>query len=248
MGNLSGWNLTARLISKHFSGLGDSVAESIALRNPELATEADRDRLASQLHDAAQKLVLARAAFDKEHADVVALHAMIDSDTAISAQLSAKLAAGTVSESQVTAFLDDLEANKARLPAEESEEAQAKEFLDELQKVVDTMAAQMADFDRRATAARRTLETAQAQQSLQSARQSQQAMLSELQGMGHASSALSALTRKAQAISASAEADKMVNDIGAKPAQDASDLATLRASLTAPPAESVADRLKRLSG
>ena len=55
MSNLNGyWGLTARLINKHFGALGDKIAEAIAGFDPETATEADRDRLAATLREAAQ--------------------------------------------------------------------------------------------------------------------------------------------------------------------------------------------------
>ena len=77
MGNLSGWGLTGRLISKHFGALGDKVSEAIANFDPETATQADRDRIQDTLRSTAQKLAAARASFDKEHADVVQLQKLL---------------------------------------------------------------------------------------------------------------------------------------------------------------------------
>ena len=133
MSNLSGWGLTARLISKHFGVLGDKVSEAIANFDPETATEADRDRLAAALRDVAQKLAAARAAFDKEHADVEKLRALIDNDEKASATLADRLASGKISEATVNLFCDELEANKAKLPMEVQQEADAQAYMDDLQ-------------------------------------------------------------------------------------------------------------------
>ncbi|HXA46758.1 MAG TPA: hypothetical protein VNW52_03940, partial [Burkholderiaceae bacterium] len=128
MSNASGWGLTARLISKHFGVLGDKVAEAIANFDPETATEADRDRLAGALRDVAQKLAVARAAFDKEHADVEKLRGLIANDEKASATLAERLASGKISEATVNLFCDELEANKAKLPVEMQQEADSQAY------------------------------------------------------------------------------------------------------------------------
>lgn len=248
MSNASGWSLSARLVTKHFGVLGDKVAEAIANFDPETATEADRDELASKLREAAQKLATARAAYDKEHADVVSLQALIAGDTQVAAALSARLAAGTVTEAQVTAFLDELEANKGKLPTEQNEEAQAQAYRDELQTIVDGMADQLAQFDKHAKAALQALSQAKAEQDLQAMRLAQQGTLDSLKGISGHSTALDALTKKAQAISAQAAGDKIIADIGNKGAEQKADIDAIRASVLQPQAESVADRLKRLTG
>lgn len=245
---MSGWSLTGRLISKHFSNLGDKLAEAIASFDPETATEADRDRIAVILREAATKLAGARRSFDKEHQDVVKLRSLIASDIAVAEKLTEKLAAGEISEAAVTTFCDELEANKARLPNEELEEQQAKEFYDELQKVVDVLSKQLTDFDAQAKKVKQSLQMAQSQKQLQELRISQQGQLDSYKGLSTTSTALSALTRKSERLSQEAEGLKTVADIGQKPIDQAAEINAIRKSVTAGAAESPAERLARLTG
>jgi lantibiotic modifying enzyme len=246
--NTSGWSLTSRLISKHFGAIGDKVAMAIANFDPETATEADRDELASNLRETAQKLAQARISFDKEHADVTSLQTLIAQDTQAAATLTARLTAGTLSEAQVTLFLDELEANKGKLAGEQAEEDQAREFRDELQKIVDGMSQQLADFDKYAKAALQQLAQAEAQRDLQAVRLNQQSSIAALKGATGHTTALDALTRKAQDVSAQAAGDKIVADIGNKPQEQQAEIDAIRASIAQPNKETVAERLARLTG
>jgi len=250
MSNLSGWGLTARLISKHFGVLGDKVSEAIANFDPETATEADRDRLAAALRDVAQKLAAARAAFDKEHADVEKLRALIDNDEKASATLADRLASGKISEATVNLFCDELEANKAKLPMEVQQEADAQAYMDELQKIVDAFSKQLADFDSAAKKALQTLATANAQKELQAVRSERQSQLASLSGLQGHSTALEALTRRAQSVSNEAAGMKIVADINQKPLDQAAEIDAIRKSVSQPDTqgESALERLKRLSG
>jgi phosphoenolpyruvate-protein kinase (PTS system EI component) len=135
------------LITKHFGALGDRVSEAIANFDPETATEADRDRLADSLRATAQKLATARSSFDKEAADVVKLRQLIATDEQAAGTLADRLAAGKISEATITLFCDELEANKARMPQELQEEADAKQYMNELQTIVDALSKQLAEFD-----------------------------------------------------------------------------------------------------
>ena len=112
MSNLKGWNLTARLISKHFGALGDKISEAIANFDPETATEADRDNLADTLRQTAQKLAAARGTFDKEQQDVNKLRSLIESDEKAFEVLATRLQAGTMSEATVNLFCDELNLTK----------------------------------------------------------------------------------------------------------------------------------------
>ncbi|WP_229259911.1 hypothetical protein [Duganella aquatilis] len=183
MSNLNGWGLTARLITKHFGALGNRVSEAIANFDPETATEADRDRLADNLRSAAQKLAAAHAAFDKEAGDVVKLRQLIATDEQAAGTLAERLASGKISESTITLFCDELEANKARMPQELQEEADAKQYMNELQTIVDALSKQLAEFDAQAKKALQALSSARAQQDLQQLRAERQAQLTGLQGM-----------------------------------------------------------------
>ncbi|CDG86047.1 hypothetical protein [Janthinobacterium agaricidamnosum] len=250
MGNVNGWGLTARLISKHFGVLGDRVSEAIANFDPETATEADRDRLADTLRATAQKLAAARASFDKEHADVVKLRNLIDTDEKATATLAERLAAGKISEATVTLFCDELEANKARLPQEIQEEEDARSYMDELQKIVDALSRQLADFDAAARKALQALAAAQAQKDLQALRSERQSQLAGLQGLQGNSSALAALTRRAQTVSNEAAGMKIVADIGQRPIDQAAQIDAIRKSVSQGDqgAETALQRLQRLSG
>jgi signal transduction protein with GAF and PtsI domain len=249
MSNLSGWGLTGRLISKHFGALGDTVSEAIANFDPETATQADRDRIQDTLRSTAQKLAAARAAFDKEHADVVQLQKLLASDEKATETLAARLQAGTISEAAVTMFCDELEANKAKLPEEIQQEADAKAYMDELQQIVDAFSKQLADFDAVAKKAMQQLASANAQKDLQEMRAQRQSELDGLKTLGGHSTALDALTRRAQAVSNEAAGLKIVTDINQKPLDQAAEIAAIRKSVSEPDAagESTLDRLKRLS-
>ncbi|WP_394780993.1 hypothetical protein [Undibacterium sp.] len=250
MSNLNGWGLTARLISKHFGVLGDKVSEAIANFDPETATEADRDRLADTLRQTAQKLAAARSSFDKEHADVAKLRDLIATDEKASETLADRLAAGKISESTVSLFCDELEANKAKLPLEIQEEADAQEYMNELQKIVDALSNQLADFDAAAKKAMQALASANAQKDLQALRNERQEQLSSLSGLKGNSTALNALTRRAQAVSNEAAGMKIVADIAQKPLDQAAEIDAIRKSVSQPDTagESTLERLKRLSG
>jgi len=250
MSNSNGWGLTARLISKHFGALGDRVSEAIANFDPETATEADRDRLADNLRSAAQKLAAARAAFDKEQQDVVKLRQLIATDEQAAGTLAQRLTDGKISESTITLFCDELEANKARLPQEMQEEADARQYMDELQTIVDALSKQLSEFDAAARKAMQALATARAQKDLQDMRAQRQSELAGLSGMRGNSSALGALTRRAEAISNEAAGQRIVNDIGQRPLDQAAELDTIRKSVSQPALsnESALARLQRLSG
>jgi signal transduction protein with GAF and PtsI domain len=250
MSNASGWGLTARLVSKHFGVLGNRISEAIANFDPETATEADRDRLAETLRETAQLLASSRAAFDKEHNDVVSLQSLIANDEKATETLAQRLAAGTIAEATVTMFCDELEANKSRLPQEVQEESDAKAYMDELQKIVDALSKQLSEFDAQAKKAVQALVTAKAQKELQELRMERQSQLAGLSGMQGNSTALSALTRRAQAVSNEAAGMRIVADIGQKPLDQQAEIDAIRKSVSAPQLgnESALDRLKRLSG
>lgn len=250
MSNMNGWGLTARLISKHFGALGDKVAEAIAGFDPETATEADRDRLAATLRDTAQKLAAARAAFDKEQGDVVRLRTLIANDEKASATLAERLAAGRISEATVSLFCDELEANKARLPLEMQEEADAQEYMNELQKIVDALSGQLAAFDAAARKALQSLATAKAQKDLQQMRMERQEQLANLSSVHSHSTALNALTRRAQNVSNEAAGLRIVADIGQKPLDQAAEIDAIRQSVAQADTagETTLQRLQRLSG
>jgi hypothetical protein len=249
MSNASGWGLTARLVTKHFGALGDRISETIANFDPETATEADRDRLVGTLRETAQLLATARSSFDKEHNDVINLQTLIAGDERAAEKLAERLAAGTISEATVTLFCDELESNRARLPQEVQEEADARAYMDELQKIVDALSKQLAEFDTQAKKAMQALAAAKAQKELQEMRMERQSQLAGLSGMRGNSTALNALTRRAQAVSNEAAGMRIVADIGQKPLDQQAELDAIRKSVSQPETagESALERLKRLS-
>jgi hypothetical protein len=131
--------LTARLISQHFGVLGERVAQAIADIDLETATEAERERLSATLCDTARVLAQARAVFDHERAGVANLRTSIANDEKAAGKLAERLAAGTISAATVALFREALEANKARLPRELQEQADALGCMDRLQKILDAM-------------------------------------------------------------------------------------------------------------
>ena len=146
-------------------------------------------------------------------------------------------------------FCDELEANKARLPQEMQHEADAKAYMDELQKVVDAFSKQLADFDSAAKKAMVQLASANAQKDLQAVRLQQQSELDGLRGLAGHSTALDALTKRAQTVSNQAAGIKIVVDINQKPIDQAAEIDAIRKSVNQPntAGESALDRLKRLS-
>lgn len=250
MSNLSGWGLTGRLISKHFGALGDKVSEAIANFDPETATQADRDNIQETLQQTAQKLAAARAAFSKEHDDVVQLQALLATDTKAMDVLAARMEAGTITEATVTLFCDELEANKSKLPEELQQEVDAKSYMEELQQIVDAFSKQLAEFDAVAKKALQQLSAANAQKDLQQIRATQQSELNGLLSLGGHSTALNALTRRAQAVSNEAAGMKIVADINQKPIDQAREIDAIRKSISAADTqgETTMERLKRLSG
>ena len=244
----SGWGLTGRLISKQVSVIGDKVSEAIANFDPETATEADRDGLQATLQSTAQKLAAARASFNKEHEDVVNLQRLMDTDEQALVVLGQRLAAGTVSEATVTVFCDELEANKAKLPSEIQEEADAKTYMNELQSIVDAFSQRLAEFDAVAKKSLQQLESANAQKDLQELRAQRQEELNGLKTAVGNSTALGALQRRAQAVANEAAGLKIVADINQKPIDQANEINAIRKSVAAgTTGESPMERLARLS-
>lgn len=244
----TGWGLTARLVSQHFSSLGDSVAQAIAAFDPEVATQADRDQLEDKLRQTAVKLAQAREAFNKEHRDVVNLMKLIESDTNALKTINERLAAGTISESSVSHFLDELEANKAKLPQEQQEEESAKSYMDQLQQLVDSISDSLQKFDDRAKKAKQDLANAQAQIELNQLQQQRQAELNDLANLKSNSTALDALAKKASKLQSQAAGMKIVTDINQKTIDQADEINQIRQSATNGDTESTADRMKRLMG
>ncbi|RYY74466.1 MAG: hypothetical protein EOO52_12950 [Gammaproteobacteria bacterium] len=247
--NSKGWSLTARLIGKHFGALGEKIAIAIASFDPETATEADRDTLAKTLREVAEKLASARSSFEKERLDVVKLRQLIEDDEKAFVILANRLQAGTISEETVNLFCDEVEANKARLPVEENEEAEARQYMDELNKIVAALSEQLTDFDAHAKKAMRSLEAANAQRDLQQIRIERQEHLNRLGGLKTKSTALDALTRRAQKVSDQAESLKIVSEINQRPIDRKAALDELRKSVASSESasETTLERLNRLA-
>ncbi|WGG50533.1 hypothetical protein [Rugamonas sp. DEMB1] len=81
-------------------------------------------------------------------------------------------------------------------------------------------------------------------------RAERQSELAGLSGMRGNSSALNALTRRAQTVSNEAAGMRIVNDIGQRPIDQAAEIDAIRRSVNTPAlgAESALERLQRLSG
>lgn len=245
---LNGWKLTGKLVSKHFSVLGDKIAQAIAGFDPETATEADRERLQQALIEAGSKLSLAKSAFNKEQKEADELASLIASDTEVASKLLVKLEAGEVSEDVVTMFADELEQNKSRLPIEQQEAEDAKIFLDQVQDIVDQITKQLTEFDAIAKKAIQQLNQAKAQQDLQQLRVDRQAELSSLNGLKQSSSALAALSKQADKVKANADGLKTLADVQQKPLDTAKQIQDIRSTVSVSAGESPAQRLARIAG
>ena len=199
-----------------------------------------------QLQQSAAKLADARANYDKEHAEVLELQQLIGNDTKALGVLQTKLDAGEISENTVNQFLDEIESNKSKLSTELQQEADAKEYRDELQKIVDKMSEQLAQFNDNAKKAKQNLASAEARVQMQELRASQQSQLAALHELGGSTRALDALNKSAQALNSKAEGMKIVADIGDKPAEQAAQINAIRQEAAGVGKESTQDRIKRL--
>ncbi len=249
---MSGWKLTAALLVKQVSALGDTMAQALASFDPETATEVDRDNLKAKLREVATKLAEARRKYAVELQEATDLAALIAQDEKAAAVLISKFEAGAVDEATLTEFANNLEDMKARLPAEEKDAADAKELVDTLQGILDAVEKKLADFDAAAKQALRAIAQAQADQQREELRLQNQAELASLKGgLGNSSTALGALAKKAQSLRVQADATAIEADVGQKPLdrQNAVEEARRIAAGTAAPAtESAADRLRRMTG
>lgn len=243
-----GWTLAFRLFGKQVDNVGDEISTAIAMYDPETATEVDREVMVGKLRDYGTKLAKARADYEKEQKDVTDLEALIASDNQVAAKLAERLAAGEITEEQVTRFCDELEAQQQRLPQEKQEAEDALAYYAQIKEAVDQVSKDLAEFD---TLAKKTMQlaaSAKAQKDLQEMRLQRQEELNSLKAVGKSSTALAALSKKAANLKAEAEGLKTVADIQQKPLDDKKALDDIRKSVTAPVQESPADRLARLTG
>lgn len=245
-----GWKLSVALVSKHFGKLGDALAEAIANFDPETATEVDRDRLADQLRSFAVKLAEARRKFDKEQKEAVELRELIANDEKAAEILIQKFESGDIDEATLNMFADELEANKARLPLEESEANDAKELVDALEELFKTVEKQLADFDANAKKAISELNRAKAEKERQELRQQNQEQLRAMKtGLGSTSTALGALGKRAEKIRVEADAARIMADSGQKEVDKSNAVEEARkiAAGTSTKTVSAVDRLRGLS-
>jgi chromosome segregation ATPase len=249
---MSGWKLSAALIVKQVSAFGDTVAQALVSFDPETATEVDRENLQKHLREAATKLASARHEYDGVKKTADALEAQIAQDTKAAAVLISKLEAKEIDESTLTEFADNLEDMKARLPVAQQDVKDAQELVDTVQGIVNTIEKKLADFDAAAKKALRGIAQAQANQERENLRLQNQQELRDLQsGVGGTSTALGALTRKAEKLQVQADATAIQANIGQKPLDRANAIDEARriaAGTATPVAESAADRLRRLAG
>jgi len=249
---MSGWKLAAKLFLNQIGALGDSVAQSLAAFDPETATQVDRDNLVAKLREVATKLAEARRKYDAEKREAEDLAAQIAQDEKAAAVLLQKFEAGSIDEATLTEFANNLEDMKGRLPGELQDATDAKELVDTLQGILDTIDKKLADFDANAKKALRAIEQAKADHEREQLRlQGQEEMRSLKAGLGSSSTALGALNKKAEQLRVQADSAAIVADIGQKPIDRANAVEEARriaAGGAAPAAESAADRLRRLTG
>ncbi len=248
---MSGWKLSAALLIKQISALGDTVAQALASFDPETATQVDRDNLVAKLREVALKLAEARRKYEAEKKEADDLANLIAQDEKAAGILISKFEAGQVDEATLTEFANNLEDMKARLPAEQQDVADAKELVDTLQSILDTIEKKLADFDANAKKALRAIEQAKADKERQDLRlQSQQEMNALKSGLGSSSTALGALAKKAEKLRVQADATAIEADIGQKPLDRVNaveEARRLAAGAATPTAESAADRLRRMT-
>lgn len=249
---MSGWKLSAALLIKQISALGDTVAQALATFDPETATEVDRDNLVAKLREVATKLAEARRKYEAEKKEADDLSALIAQDEKAAAVLITKFEAGQLDEETLNEFANNLEDMKARLPAEQQDVTDAKDLVETLQSILDTIEKKLADFESNAKKALRAIEQAKADQERQQLRLQNQEELRALKtGLGSTSTALGALNKKAAQLRIDADATAIQADIGQKPIDRLNAVEEARriaSGAATPVAESAADRLRRMTG
>lgn len=252
MANIDGWKVSLALVGKYFGKAGDGLAEALASFDPETASELDRDRLEEKLREVATKLAQARRDFDREQKEADDLRSAIARDEKAALILIDKLASGAVDEATVAAFADELEAEKARLPQEEAEAAQAKEVVKTIGEILGVVESRLADFDRKSKEIRRQLAQAKADEERAKLQQERARELKNLAGgIGADSGALGALARQAEKARVAADAAAIMGEGARKEADRAGAVAAARAAAEgtgASAGESAADRLRRMLG
>jgi len=248
---MSGWKLTAALITKHVGVIGDRIATAIASFDPETATQVDRENLQDRLREVALKLADAKRKNDAVQKVAADLEASIANDKKAANILIGKFEAKQIDEATLNEFASSLEADKARLPGVKQDAADAQQLVDTLQEILDTVEKNLNEFDAKARAAIRNLEQARADQERADLRQQHQAELNQLRtGTGGTSSGLAALNRAADKARVEADAAQTLADIGQKPIDRAAAVEEARriASGATPAAgESAAERLRRIA-
>jgi chromosome segregation ATPase len=250
---MSGWKLTAALITKHVGVVGDRLATAIASFDPETATEVDRDNLKEKLREVALKLADAKHKNDAAQQALRDLEALIASDSKTAEVLIAKHGdgSGKVDDAMLNEFAAALEANQAKLAGVKQDAANAQELVDTLKEILDTVEKNLNEFDAKAKAAIGALQQAQADQQRAELHQQQQAELNALRsGTGGTSTGLSALNRAADKARVQADAAQTIADIGQKPIDRANVVEEARriAAGTDTSQESAIDRLRRAAG
>ena len=245
------WNLSARLAGKHLSLLGDKLSGLLTTLDPQAGVEVGREQIQDGLREAALKKADAQQKYDAAHKAREELSANIDADKVRAQKLATKLAANEVSEEMVTKFADDLEASIRRLPQLQSDEDEAKHYLETVQQILDAFTKKLQDFDREAAEATRTLDQANADKQHANMRLQNQRELQQLaSGTGGPNSALDAIKAAANKTRLEANAAQTLAEIGDKQTreQDAANEARRIADGDATAGESMGDRLKRLAG
>lgn len=249
---MSGWKLTAALITKHVGVLGDKLATAIAGFDPETATQVDRDNLQAKLREVALKLADAKHKNDAAQKAATDLAASIETDAKTAEVLIAKFEKKEIDEAMLNEFANNLEADKARLPGVQQDAAAAQQLVDTLQEILNTVEQNLNEFDAKAKAAMRSLDQARADQQRAELQQQRQAELNELRSsVGGTSTGLAALNRAADKARVQADAAQTVADIGQKPIDRANVIEEARriaAGETPAATESAADRLRRIAG
>ena len=248
---MSGWKLTAALITKHVGVIGDRIATAIASFDPETATQVDRENLQDKLREVALKLADAKHKNDAAQKTASDLETSIANDRKAADILIGKFEAKQIDKATLNEFACSLEADQARLPSVKQDASDAQQLVDTLQEILDTVEKNLNDFDAKAKAAIRNLEQARADQERADLRQQHQAELNQLRtGTGGTSSGLAALNRAADKARVEADAAQTLADISQKPIDRAAVVEEARriASGATPAAgESATERLRRIA-
>ena len=238
--------ILARLLGKQVGNVHDAAATALINADPESALAVDREVLQEQLKKLSYNVTVARQKLGVEIEEQKLAEAKVEQELKAVRILLAK--GDDASKASADKLLTQIEADKIKLAQEKADVIEAQKALDEWQAALDEVHARYENFQREADTTMRQIELAKAQKDHADADAERQNLLKGFTAHQGVNSAMGALQKQAQKMSAQAEAQRNLLDM-AKPAveKDAGIQAALREAAGQPTNESLEERLARLS-